>query len=61
MFASYNIQLERIRIDAAGYCKAGPVRPPYDVMPAEFAEQARECGRRWAQLCQKYAAATIVR
>jgi trans-o-hydroxybenzylidenepyruvate hydratase-aldolase len=61
VMASYNIQLEKIRIDAAGYCKAGPVRPPYDVMPADYAEQARECGRRWAQLCQKYAAATSVR
>jgi dihydrodipicolinate synthase/N-acetylneuraminate lyase len=60
-FASYNIQLEKIRIDAAGYCKAGPVRPPYDVMPADYADQSRECGRRWAQLCQKYAAATSVR
>ncbi|HLH23609.1 MAG TPA: dihydrodipicolinate synthase family protein [Chloroflexota bacterium] len=60
VFASYNIQLEKIRIDAAGYCKAGPVRPPYDVMPEEYAEQARECGRRWAQLCQKYAAAGSV-
>ena len=25
-FASYNIQMEKMRIDAAGYCKAGPIR-----------------------------------
>jgi dihydrodipicolinate synthase/N-acetylneuraminate lyase len=55
LFASYNIQMEKVRIDAAGYCKAGPIRPPYNVMPADLAENARECGRRWAQLCQKYA------
>lgn len=54
-FASYNIQLEKIRIDAAGYCKAGPIRPPYDVMPEKWAEAARECGRRWATLRPKYA------
>ena len=61
VFASYNIQLEKIRIDAAGYCKAGPIRPPYGVMPDDYAEASRECGRRWAQLCQKHAAATSAR
>ena len=61
VFASYNIQLEKIRIDAAGYCKAGPIRPPYDVMPEDYAEASRECGRRWAQLCQKYATAPTAR
>ena len=35
--------------------QAGPVRPPYDVMPEHHARAARECGQRWAQLCQKYA------
>ncbi|HXG36827.1 MAG TPA: dihydrodipicolinate synthase family protein, partial [Dehalococcoidia bacterium] len=56
-FGSYNIQLEKIRFDAAGYCKAGPIRPPYNIVPEAYAEGARECGRRWAQLQQKYAAA----
>ena len=55
VFASYNIQFEKIRINEAGYCQAGPVRPPYDVMPDDYAEAARACGRRWAQLCQQYA------
>jgi trans-o-hydroxybenzylidenepyruvate hydratase-aldolase len=55
-FASYNIQVEKLRIDAAGYCKAGPIRPPYDVMPEKWAEASRECGRRWAQIRPKYAA-----
>jgi dihydrodipicolinate synthase/N-acetylneuraminate lyase len=54
-FASYNIQFEKIRINEAGYCKAGPVRPPYDVMPEHHARAARECGQRWAQICPKYA------
>jgi dihydrodipicolinate synthase/N-acetylneuraminate lyase len=57
LFASYNIQIEKIRIDAAGYCKAGPIRPPYQVVPADYAERSRECGRRWAELCRKYVAA----
>jgi trans-o-hydroxybenzylidenepyruvate hydratase-aldolase len=54
LFATYNIQLEKIRIEAAGYCKAGPIRPPYNVMPERYAECARENALRWRQLCKKY-------
>lgn len=50
LFASYNIQVEKTRIAAAGYCIPGPIRPPYDFFPVEYAESARECGRRWKQL-----------
>jgi dihydrodipicolinate synthase/N-acetylneuraminate lyase len=57
LFATYNIQMEKIRIQAAGYCKAGPIRPPYNVMPEQYAECARENARRWRQLCEKYAKA----
>jgi dihydrodipicolinate synthase/N-acetylneuraminate lyase len=54
VFAHYNIQLEKIRIQAAGYCDPGPIRPPYNVIPEDMAEGARECGRRWAGLVEKY-------
>ena len=54
VFASYNIQLEKLRINAAGYCKAGPMRPPYNYMPEELKLAAEECGRRWALLCKNY-------
>ena len=57
LFATYNIQMEKIRIQAAGYCKAGPIRPPYNVMPDQYAVCARENARRWRQLCDKYASA----
>jgi trans-o-hydroxybenzylidenepyruvate hydratase-aldolase len=57
LFATYNIQLEKIRIEAAGYCRAGPIRPPYNVMPEPYAERARENARRWRQLCTKYSKA----
>ncbi len=40
---------------ASGYCKPGPIRPPYDVMPEDFAEGCRESGRRFAELRTKYA------
>jgi dihydrodipicolinate synthase/N-acetylneuraminate lyase len=57
LFATYNIQMEKMRIQAAGYCKAGPIRPPYNVMPEQYAECARENARRWRQICEKYAKA----
>jgi trans-o-hydroxybenzylidenepyruvate hydratase-aldolase len=55
VFASYNIQIEKLRIDTAGYTRTGPIRPPYHVIPDEYAELAREAGRRWAKLRTKYA------
>jgi dihydrodipicolinate synthase/N-acetylneuraminate lyase len=54
IFASYNIQLEKILMSASGYCKAGPIRPPYNVMPENFAQAARESGQRFAKLREKY-------
>ncbi|MFM2128761.1 MAG: hypothetical protein RL477_307, partial [Pseudomonadota bacterium] len=56
LFATTNIQLEKIRIQAAGYCKAGPIRPPYDFMPDDYADRARQNAARWRELCAKYAA-----
>lgn len=54
VFAHYNLQLERTRIQAAGYCSPGPIRPPYNVLPEDLADGARECGRRWAELVKKF-------
>lgn len=50
VFAHYNIQMEKARINAAGYFNAGPVRSPYNDMPADFIRYSEECGRRWAIL-----------
>ena len=49
-FSKYNIGLEKLRIDAAGWCHAGPPRPPYHLIPAPFAEGAVQAGRAWAEL-----------
>jgi trans-o-hydroxybenzylidenepyruvate hydratase-aldolase len=54
VFASYNIQMEKILMGASGYCKPGPIRPPYNVMPENFAEAVRESGKRFAKLREKY-------
>jgi dihydrodipicolinate synthase/N-acetylneuraminate lyase len=52
-FSKYNIPLEKIRFDEAGYVRAGPVRPPYHVVPAPYVEGARENGRRWRRLVEE--------
>lgn len=54
LFSQYNVQLEKIRINAAGYMDSGPSRPPYVDCPDEYAEGARESGRRLAALNEKY-------
>lgn len=56
VFAQFNIQMEKLRITAAGYCNAGPIRSPYASMPDDFAQFSRECGRRWAVLNREMSA-----
>ncbi|GAA3239258.1 hypothetical protein GCM10017691_40210 [Pseudonocardia petroleophila] len=54
LFSTYNVQLEKIRINEAGYMVAGPARPPYARCPEDFAEGARESGRLLAALEARY-------
>lgn len=53
-FSTYNIALEKERMNAAGWMRAGPCRPPYHVIPEAYAEGARQSGRMWAELDEKY-------
>jgi trans-o-hydroxybenzylidenepyruvate hydratase-aldolase len=55
-FAKYNIGLEKARIDAAGFMKAGPCRPPYHLVPEDYLAGARKSGQAWAELDKKYRA-----
>lgn len=57
IFASFNIQIEKLQMNASGYVKAGPIRPPYHVVPQEIRDAAEESGRRYGQLEAKYAKA----
>jgi dihydrodipicolinate synthase/N-acetylneuraminate lyase len=57
IFASYNIQLEKVLMAASGYCKTGPIRPPYNYMPDDFRKAATEGGQRYAKLREKYSRA----
>jgi dihydrodipicolinate synthase/N-acetylneuraminate lyase len=58
LFASYNIQMEKIRIQTAGYCNAGPIRPPYNVIPDEYRAAAAEAGERWKSIRGEFVSAT---
>jgi trans-o-hydroxybenzylidenepyruvate hydratase-aldolase len=52
-FSIYNIPIEKERMNAAGWMKAGPYRPPYYVVPEPILEGARNSGRMWAELNRK--------
>lgn len=52
-FNKYNIGLEKERINAGGWMKAGPCRPPYGFVPEEYLEGARASGAGWAELDKK--------
>jgi dihydrodipicolinate synthase/N-acetylneuraminate lyase len=52
-FSKYNIPLEKIRFNESGYVNAGPTRPPYHIVPPQYAEGARENGRRWRQIAEE--------
>jgi trans-o-hydroxybenzylidenepyruvate hydratase-aldolase len=54
LFAQFNIQVEKVRINSAGYMKSGPVRPPYDLFPLKYETKARECGLRWRAITEAY-------
>lgn len=52
-FSKYNIPLEKERFNAAGYIKAGPTRPPYDLIPASYRDGAVEAARRWNVIAEE--------
>jgi trans-o-hydroxybenzylidenepyruvate hydratase-aldolase len=55
-FNKYNIGLEKARIDAGGWMKAGPCRPPYLFVPEEYMGGAQFSGSAWAALDKELAA-----
>jgi trans-o-hydroxybenzylidenepyruvate hydratase-aldolase len=52
-FSKYNIGLEKARMDAAGWMRAGPCRPPYHLVPPDYLEGARSSGKLWAKLTER--------
>jgi 4-(2-carboxyphenyl)-2-oxobut-3-enoate aldolase len=49
-FYMYNVPVEKIRFNAAGYINSGPSRRPYHNIPEEHAAGARLAGERWRTL-----------
>lgn len=58
LFSSYNVQLEKLRIDAAGYVRCGPPRSPYVDLPEKWSTAAERNGKAWADLRVRYQAGT---
>jgi len=56
LFSSYNVQLEKVRINAAGYVQCGAARAPYTDIPKKWLEAAERNGEAWAKLCVRYRA-----
>lgn len=50
VFSRYNIPMEKLRINAAGFMDSGPSRPPYHLIPDEYGEAAIESGERWREI-----------
>jgi dihydrodipicolinate synthase/N-acetylneuraminate lyase len=46
----------RVAIGEAGYCKPGPLRPPFSIIPEAVREAAVRRAARWAALCEKWGA-----
>jgi dihydrodipicolinate synthase/N-acetylneuraminate lyase len=54
-FPQYNIQFEKTRIDAAGYMRCGPPRPPYTDLPEQWRQAALSNAAAWRALCESTA------
>jgi trans-o-hydroxybenzylidenepyruvate hydratase-aldolase len=52
-FGKHNVGIEKARINAGGWMKAGPIRPPHHVIPEEYLQGARTAGEMWAALERK--------
>jgi trans-o-hydroxybenzylidenepyruvate hydratase-aldolase len=53
-FQIHNTALEKGRMNAAGFLRAGPHRPPHHLVPDRIAELGRLGGAAWAALQQEY-------
>lgn len=61
-FAKYNVPLEKIRVNAAGYISVGKSRPPYtdELVPEEHVKTSLEHVERYKQICAEIEAAKKV-
>ncbi len=50
----------KLAVNEAGYCYAGPLRPPFRHVPPEIVEHAKKQAANWKKLCEKYPAKKAV-
>jgi trans-o-hydroxybenzylidenepyruvate hydratase-aldolase len=46
--------VHKLEINEAGYCVAGPLRPPFQNIPPEIFQHAKQQAEEWKKLCEKY-------
>ncbi|HEY1266597.1 MAG TPA: dihydrodipicolinate synthase family protein [Candidatus Binatia bacterium] len=44
----------KLVINESGYCYAGPLRPPFRIVPQEIIEHSKKMAENWKALCRKY-------
>ena len=44
----------KLTMNFAGYCKPGPLRPPFTVIPQAVIENSQKKAAYWKDLCEKY-------
>ncbi len=44
----------KLAMNEAGYCRPGPLRPPFRVVPDAVREAAKEMAAKWTELCRRY-------
>jgi dihydrodipicolinate synthase/N-acetylneuraminate lyase len=51
---SWRENVYKLATNEAGYCQAGPLRPPFRVIPQEVIDNSRKIAAYWKTLCEKY-------
>jgi dihydrodipicolinate synthase/N-acetylneuraminate lyase len=51
---SWRENVYKLATNEAGYCYAGPLRPPFRVIPQEVTDNSKKIATYWKTLCEKY-------
>ncbi len=51
---SWRENVYKLATNEAGYCYAGPLRPPFRVVPQEVSDNSKKIAAYWKTLCEKY-------
>jgi hypothetical protein len=51
---SWRENVYKLATNESGYCYAGPLRPPFRVIPHEVIDNSKKIAAYWKTLCEKY-------